>query len=321
MTTGKLAELHFVDLYLGPDYCDIKGLKGAGAGRIAAPPELAEQLATLRQRCEDTYAAHGEPEFALVLEKVLFRVTMFPDIAGGHLYVLRRSTAAVRSVATLGLPPHVIKVVLDKDASGLILVAGKMGHGKTSTAASIVVERAKLYGGISITIEQPIEIPLHGVHGEGRIIQVPVVEREGGYREAIRRAMRSGAGLMMIGEIRSSEPAEEVAMASINGHFGISTIHGGSVVEAIERFQTYCKGLKNGNELTANGLAVVIHQELVDVPNQPHRRLVTSSLVIRDDEGVKTKIREGRISQLSQDVDDQSKRAQFNIQKLLGGRS
>ncbi|CAJ4320078.1 type II secretion system protein E [Burkholderia pseudomallei] len=318
---NTLAELQFVDLYLGPDYCDIKGLKGSGGGRVAVPPELAEQIAALRERCEETYSSQGEPEFALVLDKVLFRVTMFPDLSGGHLFVLRRSTAELRSVATLGLPPHVIKVVLDKDAAGAILVAGKMAQGKTSTAGSIVRERTKLYGGISITIEHPVELPLQGVYGDGRIIQVPVVERDGGYREAIRRAMRSGADLMMIGEIRSAEPAEEVALASINGQFIISTIHGGSVVDAIERFQTYCKGLKNGNDLMANGLAVVIHQELVEVPNQPHRRLNTSSLVIRDDEGVKTKIREGRISQLQQDVEDQSKRAQFNIQKLIGGRS
>ncbi|WP_310700023.1 hypothetical protein [Burkholderia multivorans] len=60
---------------------------------------------------------------------------------------------------------------------------------------------------------------MQGVYGDGRIIQVPVVERDGGYREAIRRAMRSGADLMMIGEIRSAEPAEEVALASINGQF------------------------------------------------------------------------------------------------------
>ncbi|WP_324778414.1 ATPase, T2SS/T4P/T4SS family, partial [Ralstonia pickettii] len=104
-------------------------------------------------------------EFSLVVEGNLFRVTQISDVTNEDVFVLRRSEAQIRPLATLGLPPHVMKAVLDKDARGLILVAGEMGTGKTSTAASIVVQRLAIHGGIAIAVEDPPETMLNGVHG------------------------------------------------------------------------------------------------------------------------------------------------------------
>src|SRR5260364_331632 len=123
MNTQKISALEFVDLYIGEEYCDIKGLAGASASRVGAPDELKDQINALRQQCQVIYRAQQEPEFALILDGVLFRV------------------AQIRPLATLGLAPHVMRALLEPQTRGLILIAGEMGTGKTSTAASIVVQR------------------------------------------------------------------------------------------------------------------------------------------------------------------------------------
>src|SRR5260364_259349 len=75
MNTQKISALEFVDLYIGEEYCDIKGLAGASASRVGAPDELKDQINALRQQCQVIYRAQQEPEFALILDGVLFRVT------------------------------------------------------------------------------------------------------------------------------------------------------------------------------------------------------------------------------------------------------
>src|SRR5260363_303075 len=113
MNTQKISALEFVDLYIGEEYCDIKGLAGASASRVGAPDELKDQINALRQQCQVIYRAQQEPEF---------------------VFILRRSCAQIRPLATLGLAPHVMRALLEPQTRGLILIAGEMGTGKTSTA-------------------------------------------------------------------------------------------------------------------------------------------------------------------------------------------
>src|SRR5260363_300984 len=153
MNTQKISALEFVDLYIGEEYCDIKGLAGASASRVGAPDELKDQLNALRQQWQVIYRAQQEPEFALILDGVLFRVTQISDVANEDVFLLRRSCAHIRPLAPLGLAPHGMRALLEPQTRGLILIAGEMGTGKTSTAASIVVQRLKDHGGIAIAVE------------------------------------------------------------------------------------------------------------------------------------------------------------------------
>lgn len=326
MTTPKISQIEFVDLYIGENYCDIKGLPGASASRVPAPAEWADQVADLRAKCKEIFQAQQEPEFSLVLDDVVLRVTQISDVDNTDVFILRRSGAQIRPLATLGLPPHVMKAVLDKDARGLILVAGEMGTGKTSTAASIVAQRLTLHGGIAIAVEDPPETKLNGLHGNGRCIQVRASRKNGGYQEHMIRAMRSGSDLILIGEIRDEDTALQALKASINGHLIISTIHAGDIVQTIERLHTLCNGkAQNAYSILADGLTAVVWQTLEKVPRQANggkaARLIVKSLVLngQDSSGIRTKIRKGLVSQVMQDVEDQNRQAAWNMQKVLGG--
>ncbi|WP_332690694.1 hypothetical protein [Devosia sp.] len=47
----------FIDLYLGDDFADVKGLQGAGSRRVLVPAPWAEEIEALRQQCQSTYQA------------------------------------------------------------------------------------------------------------------------------------------------------------------------------------------------------------------------------------------------------------------------
>lgn len=326
MRIQKISELEFVDLYIGEAYCDIKGLSGASASRVCAPDGLKDQIHALRAQCQAIYRAQQEPEFALVLDDVLFRVTQISDVANEDVFILRRSCAQIRPLATLGLAPHAMRALLDPQTRGLILIAGEMSTGKTSTAASIVVQRLKERGGIAIAVEDPPETRLNGLHGPGRCIQVRASRKSGGYQEPMIRAMRTGADLILIGEIRDEDTAFQALQASINGHLIIATIHAGDIVQAIERMQTFCTGrASNTNDILADGLTVVIWQTLEKMPHaeEGHAvRFISKSLVFNGPEsaGMRTKIRKGLIGQVVQNIETQSRQAAWNLQKTLGER-
>jgi twitching motility protein PilT len=308
-----LSELQFVDLYIGENYCDIKGLDGAAYSRVSAPDYLLDHILEIRKRCREIYQAQEEPEFSLIVDDDLYRVTTINDVTNNDVFILRRSSATIRPLTSLGLNPHLMKFLLDKDTKGTILIAGEMGAGKTSTAASIMSARLKQHGGIAVAIEDPPETKLNGLHDEGRCIQVRASRKNGGYKEQITRAMRSGADMILIGEVRDDDAASLVLQAGINGHFVVSTLHAGSIPQAIERLQTFALPRhKNANEILADGIAAVIWQYLEQVGQGSDqaavRRLRVQSLILPASDGARQRIRKGQINQLSYDVDEQSLR-------------
>lgn len=309
-----LAKLNFVDLYIGEDYCDIKGLDGAKDTLSPASLGLLNDVGVFRDRCQETYEAQGEPEFSVMIDGILFRGTALTDVLNKTIFTLRRSTAEIRPLDSIGLSPAVTRLVLDPRMRGLILVAGEMGVGKTSTLASMFRARVMEHGGLGIAIEDPNETVLNGQHGKGRIIQVRASRKNGGYREQLLCALRTGADEILIGEIRDEAAAFEVAQASVNGHMIFSTIHGTSIEHALERFSTKCQVMTpNANGLLADGLTAVVWQNLEKVPRQQpntgySKRLVSKVLMVAGDTAVMSKIRDGKFHQLAQDIEEQTRR-------------
>lgn len=97
-----IADAEFVDLYLGHDFADVKGLAGQPR-KAAAPPEWLTEIQELRARCLHQYETTREPEFALVLEdRVLLRVTYNLDVFTKPFFVLNRSRATIILSRILG---------------------------------------------------------------------------------------------------------------------------------------------------------------------------------------------------------------------------
>ena len=113
--------------------------------------------------------------------------------------------------------------------SGIILVTGATGTGKSTTVYSIL-QRINREEVNLITVEDPIEMELPGVN------QVQVNSEIGlTFASTLRSILRQDPDIIMIGEIRDSETAKIAVRASITGHLVLSTIHTNNSLTTIER--------------------------------------------------------------------------------------
>ena len=163
------------------------------------------------------------------------RVSTFPTLFGEKTVVrLLRTSDRLSHVHELGLPQTLEQQLRDTlgRRSGVLLVAGPAGSGKTTTLYACLRELAgKGDQPLSlVSLEDPIESVVTGV------AQSQVNPAAGfDYATGLRSLMRQDPEVIMVGEIRDRETAETVLQASLTGHLVLTTFHAGSGAEAIGR--------------------------------------------------------------------------------------
>lgn len=312
----RLSSINFVDMYVGEDFCDVKGWPEAETPRAPAPLDISPSADELRALLLSSFEEHGQPEFALAIDNLNFRVTAMLDVKHRHVFVLRRSNAVIRPLAEIGLPPLVVNHVIHRATRGLVLISGDFGAGKTSTAASMMRSRVQALGEIGVVIEDPPETNLDGLHGPGRCIQLQASSKNGSYSELLKRALRSGADAILIGEIRDRETAQLVVRESLNGNLIITTMHALGVTAAIDRLASWSE-LPNAHDMLSYGLSVAIWQRLETGRGsssfEDKRTLHVDSLVVagKSENAIRQKIRSGNVGSLKQEMLDQATAARW----------
>ncbi|MFZ1323622.1 MAG: ATPase, T2SS/T4P/T4SS family [Candidatus Saccharimonadales bacterium] len=140
--------------------------------------------------------------------------------------------------------------------SGLVLVVGPTGSGKTTTLYSMLnslnSEERKI-----ITIEDPVEYQFAG------IMQIPVdtqaAGNDGSFAAKLRAVLRLDPDIVMVGEIRDMETAKTALQASLTGHLVLSTFHASSAAAALTRIED----VVGQNPLFVSAIRLVMAQRLV----------------------------------------------------------
>ena len=162
------------------------------------------------------------------------RVSTVP-VAEGERVVLRllsRENAA-RTLGELGMPEDVwtgFRRVL-REPSGIVLVTGPTGSGKTTTlyAALRELDTARLN---VMTIEDPIEYQIDGI---GQIQVKPKIGLT--FASGLRHILRQDPDVVLVGEIRDLETAEIAVRASLTGHLVFATLHTNDAASAVIRLR------------------------------------------------------------------------------------
>jgi type II secretory ATPase GspE/PulE/Tfp pilus assembly ATPase PilB-like protein len=190
------------------------------------------------------------------MRRVDYRVSFVPTLYGQKL-VIRTfdSASAPLMVDDLQLPAAMAGEINKQLnlATGIILVCGPTGSGKTTTLYSLLRSCGVAYRNI-LTIEDPVEVQIEGT------TQLPVNEEEGkSFATLLRSALRQDPDVIMVGEVRDSETAKIALQAAITGHMVFSTIHTRDTVGTIFRL------LDLGVEpyMIAQGVHIVLAQRLV----------------------------------------------------------
>lgn len=184
------------------------------------------------------------------------RVSSLPTIYGEKIVIrLLKEEGAVFTFKDLGLRGLALKRLEEAiiKPTGMILVTGPTGSGKTVTLASALAKLNTIRVNI-VTIEDPVEIRVPGVN------QVQVNPQAGlTFAAGLRSFLRQDPNIVMVGEIRDSETAELAIHAALTGHLVISTLHTNSAAGAVPRLLD----MKMESFLLASTLNAVLAQRLV----------------------------------------------------------
>jgi twitching motility protein PilT len=177
---------------------------------IAGNRRLTEEL--LRSgSCDCSYALG---------DRARFRVNIFSQ-RGNFSIVLRKLNTAIPTLTELGLPSVLARPTDEK--TGLVLITGATGSGKSSTLAAMMHEINHKRSCHIITLEDPVEF-----------IHTPVMstfnQREMGndfdtYANGLRAALRQAPKIILVGEMRDRTTVEIALSAAETGHLVFSTLH------------------------------------------------------------------------------------------------
>ena len=197
-----------------------------------------------REKIESDLQERGDSDFAVTIKGVRFRVNVAKSYANGkdgYYVVMRKISQNPPSLDSLGFPEkveqgvweRVIVPASEEKISGLLILVGETGSGKSTTLASIIREILQRGKVNVITLEDPIEY----VHRDavGQIIQRELATHFNDYTDGLKAALREDPNVLLVGEIRNAETLEEALRAAETGHLVLTTLHANDSVTAINR--------------------------------------------------------------------------------------
>jgi twitching motility protein PilT len=231
----ELAQQHGAsDLFLGEDAPPRLKMNGVVV-ELSEPPVTRQELAGFWRSCGADPESECDHDAAYVLpDKSRFRVSLFRQ-AGLLGAALRTIKQQIPTMETLGLPEHIILPWLQR-RSGLVLVTGATGSGKSTTLASCLEWINSHYQRHIVTLEDPIEYQFRSRHS--LFTQREIGTDTEGFHRGLRAALRQAPDVLLLGEIRDAETALVALQACETGHLVLSTLHSSDCVDTLERLNT-----------------------------------------------------------------------------------
>ncbi len=230
----RALELHASDLHITanspPVYRVLGDLKREG--EIVSPFEI--ELMAKSLMTDDQWKLFEktcEHDFSYSIQGVSrFRVNVYRQ-RGCISIAIRVVPNMIPSCNELGLPE--ILTVFAKKSSGLVLVTGPAGSGKSTTLASLINLINQTRRCHIITLEDPIEY-LHS-HQQSIIEQREVGIDSLDFSSALRAALRQDPDVILVGEMRDLETISTTITAAETGHLVFATLHTSDAVQTIDR--------------------------------------------------------------------------------------
>jgi twitching motility protein PilT len=174
---------------------------------------------------------HGSCDASYSLgDKARFRVNIFSQ-RGNFSIVCRQLNAAVPTLEQLKLPA--IFSEIPKEKTGLVLVTGATGSGKSTTLAAILNEINSSKAVHIVTLEDPVEY-LH-THQKATFNQRELGVDFDSYSNGLRAALRQAPKVILVGEMRDRDTIKIALSAAETGHLVLSTLHTVNAGETVNR--------------------------------------------------------------------------------------
>ena len=197
----------------------------------AGTEELIDAAYVMCNRDKRMLDEHGDDDFSFSMEQLSrFRC---------NVYRQRGTLAATLRAVTFGLPdPKDLQIPdlvmeLTNMHSGMVLVTGPAGSGKSTTLACMIDRINNTRAGHIITIEDPIEY-LHS-HKKSLVSQREVPNDAPTFARALRGALRQAPDVILLGEMRDHETMQIAVTAAETGHMLLSSLHTVGAAKTVDR--------------------------------------------------------------------------------------
>ncbi len=184
------------------------------------------------------------------------RISTLPTVYGEKVVIrLLDKSSQILSKEKIGLTGEDLKKYLNliHHNSGVVLIVGPTGSGKSSTMYTMIGELNTEQVNL-VTLEDPVEYNIDGIN------QVQINEKAGmTFANALRSVLRQDPDIIAVGEIRDGETAEIAMRAALTGHLVLSTIHTNDAISTLDRLENI--GVES--YLTASALRGIVSQRLV----------------------------------------------------------
>jgi twitching motility protein PilT len=258
------------------------------------------------------YTEKLEIDFSIQLGVDLrFRVNAFRTI-NGPAAVFREIPLEIKSLSALHAPQSVHE--LARFNSGLVLVVGPTGSGKSTTLAALIDEINERHPKHIITIEDPVEF----IHKNKKCL---INQREVGnstlsFSAALRSALREDPDVILVGEMRDIETIHLALTAAETGHLVLGTLHTNSAAQTINRiidvFPADDKPVIR--TMLSSSIKAVVSQRLIK--KQGGGRVAAYEIMLANP-SIRNLIREDKIAQINSIIEISKKNGMCTIRDSI----
>lgn len=286
------------DLHLSPGNPPIVRAFG-DLKRVKTDPLKADDIRTMiysvmtdEQRAD--FERDSDLDFAIAFgEKARFRVNAFMT-RNGTAAVFRTIPSIIPTMEELDLPP-ILKRFMRLE-SGIVLVTGQTGSGKSTTLAAMLNFINSSLPKHIITIEDPVEF-FH--HSKKALVNHREIGTDtASFPRALKSALREDPDIILVGEMRDYETISLALTAAETGHLVLGTLHSNSAAKTIDRvldvFPAADKEM--ARTMLSGSLQGVIAQQLLKTADGKGR--VAAHEILVGTNAVRNLIRENQIAQL-----------------------
>jgi len=259
------------------------------------PDQLQQELNLIvPPKAASTLNQHDQADFAHEVEDLArFRVNIFRHL-GGLGAIMRAIPTRAKTLEELALPEVIGR--LCKENSGLLLVTGKTGSGKSTTLAAMVDDINRRLKGHILTIEDPIEF----VHERRNclISQREIGEHSNSFSDALHSALREDPDVILVGELRDLETMSTAITAAEMGIMVMGTLHTNGAAQTVDRIVNAFPAERQSHIRTmlSTSLRGVISQQLCKKKTDDGRVPVFEVMV--NTPAVANQLRQGKLDQL-----------------------
>ena len=274
--------------------------------------QIIREIYEAAERDMDRFLNMGDDDFSFAVPGLArFRVNTYRQ-RGSMAAVIRLVSFDIPDYQALHIPEQVMAV--SELTSGMILVTGTAGSGKTTTQACIIDRINRTRDCHIVTLEDPIEF-LHR-HQKSIVSQREIAIDTQDYLSALRACVRQAPDVILLGEMRDPETMHTAMTAAETGHLVIATLHTRGAVNSVDRIiDSFPSGQQAQIRMQLSTVlrAVVSQQLLPDI----NGGMVPACEILQMNNAIRSMIRDNRNHQIDNAISSGSKDGMISMDQAI----